>query len=87
MANIYGSNQADPCYFQEFFQKLITLSAKDLIIGGDFNLILNDRLEKTGRSKHKKAQARNSVISHMNNLKLKDVFRLKYPLAKSFTRI
>ena len=73
--------------FQNVFQKLITFSAIDLIIGGDFNLILNDTLDKIGGPKHKNAQARNSLISHMNILKLKDVFRLKYPLAKSFTRI
>ena len=87
VANVYGPNQDDPCFFQEFFQKLITFSAKDLIIGGDFNLILNDTLDKIGGPKHKNAQARNSVISHMNILQLKDIFRLKYPLAKSFTRI
>ena len=46
-----------------------------------------DTLYKIGGPKQKTAQARNSVISHMNTLKLKDVFRLKYPLAKSFTRI
>ena len=39
VANVYGPNQDDPCFFQDFFQKLITFSAKDLIIGGDFNLI------------------------------------------------
>ena len=54
------------------------ISAKDLIIG-DFNLILNDKLNKIDGPKHKNAQARNSVISHMNTLKLKDVFCLKYP--------
>ena len=76
-----------PVFFQDFFQKLITFCAKNLIIGGDFNLVLNDTLDKIGGPKHKNAQARNSLISHMNILKLKDVFRFKYPLAKSFTRI
>ena len=76
VANVYGPNQDDPCFFQDFFQKLITFSAKDLIIGGDFNLILNDTLDKIGGPKHKNAQARNSLISHMDILKLKDVFRL-----------
>ena len=50
-------------------------------------MILNDTLDKIGGSKHKNAQARNSVISHINILQLKDIFRLKYLLAKSFTRI
>ena len=48
---------------------------------------MNDTLDKMGGPKHKNAQARNSVISHMNILKLKAIFRLKHPLAKSFTRI
>ena len=87
VANVYGPNQDDLCFFQEFFQKLSAFSAKDLIIVVDFNLILNNTLDKIGGPKHKNAQARNSMISHMNILKLKDVFRLKYPLAKSFTRI
>ena len=48
---------------------------------------MNDTSDKINGPKHKNAQARNSVISHMNILKLKDIFRLKYSLAKSFTRI
>ena len=87
VANVYGPNLDDSCFFLKFFQKLITFSTKDLIIGGDFNSILNDALDKIGRPKHKNAQARNNVISHMNILKLKNVFRLLHPLAKSFTRI
>ena len=55
VANIYGSNQDDPCFFQELFQKLIFFSAKDLIIGGDFYLILNDTFDKIGGPKHKNA--------------------------------
>ena len=78
VANIYGPNQDDPSFFQKFFQN-ITFSAKDLIIGGNFILILNDTLDKIGGPKHKNAQARNSVISLMNILKLEDIFRLKYP--------
>ena len=54
--------------FQQFFQKLGTFSAKGFIIGGDFNLILNNTLDKTGGSKDKNAQARNNVILHMNIL-------------------
>ena len=51
-----------PVFFKNFFKKLITFSAKDLIIEGDFNLILNNTLDKIGGPKHKNAQARNSVI-------------------------
>ena len=87
MANVCGPNQNNSFFFQEFFQKLVTFSAKNLIIGEDFNLILNNTLDKIGGPKHKNAQARNNVISHINTLKLKDVFRLKHPSAKSFTKI
>ena len=50
-------------------------------------MILNNTLDKIGGPKHKNAQARNSIISHMNILKLKNVFRRIHSLAKSFTRI
>ena len=54
---------------------------------GKFNFILNDTLDKIGRRKHKNAHARNSVTSHIIILRLKNIFRLKHPLAKFFTRI
>ena len=79
VANVYDPNHDYPCFFQEFFQKLITFFAKGLVIGGDFNLIFNNTFDMIGGPKHKNAQARNSVISHMNILKLRDVFHLKHP--------
>ena len=44
-------------FFREFFQKFVTFSAKDLIVGGDFNLIFNNTLDEISGPKHKNAQA------------------------------
>ena len=76
-----------PVFTKNFFQELVTFSAKDLIISGDCNSILSNTLDKIGRPKHKNAKARINVISPMNILKLTGVFHLKHPLTKSFTRI
>ena len=52
-------------FFKIFFQKLVTFSAKDLIIEKDFNLILTYILDKIGEPKHNNALALNIAISHL----------------------
>ena len=86
LANVYGPNSDKSDFFDLFFQNLVAFSAHDFIIGGNSNLVLNDDDDKCGDPKHKNVKARFTVISHMSLLKLKDVYRVKNPSAKCYTR-
>ena len=45
LATIYAPNDDDPAFFESLFSHLRDLRCDDIVLGGDFNLVLN--LEKT----------------------------------------
>ena len=52
LATLYAPNEDEPSFFQDFFDHLSDFRCDDLIIGGDFNLILDlDKDKKGGRYK------------------------------------
>ena len=53
LATLYAPNDDEPCFFQDFFDHLRDFQCEDLIIGGDFNLVLDiEKDKKGGRPKH-----------------------------------
>ena len=52
LATLYVPNEDEPSFFQDFFDHLSDLQCDDVIISGDFNLILDlDEDKKGGRYK------------------------------------
>ena len=51
LATLYAPNEDEPSFFQDFFDHLSDFQCDDLIIGGDFNLILDLDKDKGGRYK------------------------------------
>ena len=41
LANIYAPNKDDPNFFDTFFDRLSCFKCDDVVIGGDFNLVLD----------------------------------------------
>ena len=41
MANIYAPNEDDPNFFQFIFDQLLSFKCEEIIIQGDFNLVLD----------------------------------------------
>ena len=73
-----------PCFFSD----LNNFSSYDVILRGDFNLSLNNNLDKiVGASQHSNYKARKVVCSHMRAMNLSDSFRIFHPFMKTFTRI
>ena len=50
LATLYAPNEDDPIFFQKFFNHLHDFQCDELMIGGDFNLVLDiDKDKKGGR--------------------------------------
>ena len=47
VANIYAPNNDNPEFFQEIFEIIQKMECIFVIIGGDFNLVLNDALDRS----------------------------------------
>nr|BAC82626.1 pol-like protein [Ciona intestinalis] len=92
LCNVYGPNQDSPQFYGNLFTLLTKRQAEsgieNCIISGDFNCVLNDKLDKTGgREKHGNRRAKTTILQAMNDLELYDVFRIKHPNSKQYTRM
>ena len=79
LATIYAPNDDDPAFFESFFSHLLDFHCDDIVLGGDFNLVLNlEKDKKGGRSKtHTKAV--NVINEHATKLDLVDAWRVSNP--------
>lgn len=96
LLNVYGPNFDDPAFFRKIFSSLPDLSDTHLIVGGDFNCVLDSRLDRSAQSNHSytSSMVLNDLMSSMN---LVDIWRLGHPtdrdysffsqMHKSFSRI
>ena len=41
LANIYAPNDDNPNFFKNFFRHLLSFECDDIILGGDFNLVMD----------------------------------------------
>ena len=48
LTNIYAPNDDNPNFFITFFELLTDFNCEDIIIGGDFNLVLEVEKDKKG---------------------------------------
>lgn len=47
IVNIYGPNLDDPGFFRKIFNKLTDLSNTNLIVAGDYNLVMDVHLDRS----------------------------------------
>nr|CAB3264531.1 pol-like protein [Phallusia mammillata] len=87
IANIYGPNNDNPDFFNIFFTRLISAADGDMIVGGDFNVILNSTLDKNRGPPHANKNSRVTVQAYMSTLELYDVFRHRQGDARKYSRI
>ena len=74
LATLYAPNNDEPIFFQDFFDHLLDFRCEDLIIGGDFNLVLDlDKDKKSGRFK-----------THTNSVKILQKFMTKLTLTDAW---
>ena len=73
--------------FLTLFSAITEFPNNDLILAGDWNLVLNNQLDKDGRHPHANKNSKERLKSYMKFLNLNDVFRNFFPSKKVFTRI
>lgn len=84
IGNIYGPNSDDSSFFANFFSSLSNISNGPIIIGGDYNTVINpsfDRSKHTGKS----WQSSKTIKQFMSDFGLGDGWRLQHPLAREYT--
>ena len=85
LANVYAPNNDDPDFFHVFFDVLSSFKCDEIIIGGDFNLVLDIEKDKKNGIARTHHNALKVVQNAMENLELCDVWRILNPDGKRFT--
>ena len=85
LANIYAPNKDDPTFFQNFFDPSQSFQCEDIIIGGDFNLVLDIQKDKKGGLPKTHKNSLKILIEFSENLNLTDVWRTLNPEARRYT--
>ena len=85
LVNIYAPNEGKPTFFQNVLNQLLCYDCSKIILGGDFNLVLDVQTDKKGG---RPVTHNNSLkeVKHISNvLDLIDIWRFFNPEAKRFT--
>ena len=75
LATIYGPNKDDPGFFDSLQRKIVEIGNNDIIINGDWNLLLNPQIDGINYKNINNPNARMTVLRLMTELNLYDVWR------------
>ena len=70
LATIYAPNDDDPTFFESFFSHLPDFHCDDIVLGGDFNLVLNLEKDKKGGLAKTHTKAVNVINEHAKKIRL-----------------
>ena len=87
LANIYGpSNVDNPNFFVTVFELIEQFGYSLIIAGGDWNVILNPRLDaRNYRSFETRPKSKKIILEIMENFDLVDIWRELYPNKNGYT--
>jgi exonuclease III len=85
LLNLYGPNNDDPQFYITLQQKLESMGYNDIIIGGDWNLVMNPALDYHNYKHNNNTQAQEQVAELSGELDLIDVWREINPETLRYT--
>lgn len=84
ITSIYGPNLDNPAFFHTFFSSISNFSNGPVIIGGDFNTVIDPSLDRSASNK-RHWQSTDTIIQSMRDFGLGDGWRLQHPTDKEYT--
>ena len=75
MVNLYGPNKDDPNFYEELNNTVLKYGNRDIIMMGDWNLLLNPAIDGKNYKHVNNPNAREKVFKLINDLNLYDVWR------------
>ena len=85
MGNIYAPNDDNPNFFRNVLSHLLSFECEDIILGGDFNLVLDVQNDKKGGRLTTHKNSLKEVQNIINSLDLIDIWRVSNPDIRRFT--
>ena len=85
LATIYAPNNDDPAFFESFFSHLRDFHCDDIVLGGDFNLVLNLEKDKKGGLAKTHTKAVTVINDQATKFDLVDAWRVSNPDIRRYT--
>lgn len=85
LLNIYGPNNDDPEFFRKVLNLIPDISSTKLIIGGDFNFVLDTYLDRSSTLRMEPSKACNLVKSYSENMNLFDIWRISNSSGREYS--
>ena len=76
LANIYGPNEDKPQFYNNVKQKIDELGNDNVIICGDWNLVIDPNVDTENYKSINNRNARSVVVSFLDELEYMDAWRL-----------
>lgn len=83
--SIYGPNRDDPVFYVELEKRIKEIGTENVVIGGDWNLVLDFDLDYHNYKHSNNIKAQEQVDNMMTNLDLLDVWRELNPEMRRYT--
>lgn len=77
IGNIYGPNSDNPSFFNNFFSSIALNSNGAIIIGGDFNTVINTSNDRSNTT--------DTIKQFMNDIGLGDSWRVQHPSSRQYS--
>ena len=85
LATLYAPNVDDPSFLEIVFEHLLDFECDEIIIGGDFNLVLNIDMDKKGGLARTNSKSQEIVNDLAAQLDLIDAWRIINPDSRKYT--
>ena len=79
MANIYGPNNDDPCFYHTVIDMMHSFQTDHIVIGGDFNFVVNPTVDSFNYAREYNVNAKHVFMSFANDEGIVDIWRVKNP--------
>lgn len=85
LVNIYAPNVDDEQFIRSIISKLPDIDTHQLIIGGDFNLVLNTNLDRSSSKPAKISKSAKAIQEFMGNYGIIDPWRVQNPNVRQYS--
>lgn len=85
LLNIYGPNHDDREFFRKVLNLIPDISNTNLIIGGDFNFVLDTYLDRSSTLRIEPSKGCNLLRSYTENMNLSDVWRISNSSGREYS--
>ena len=85
LVSLYGPNRDDPSFFEELEERIVEIGCENVIVGGDWNLVLDFNLDYYNYKHFNNVKGQEQVGSMMDSLDLIDIWRELNPEVRRYT--